>query len=112
MKYYLGVDIGTTSTKAIVFDHKGREVKKASREYPTLSPKAGFKEQNPEVIFQSVIDAINNAASDLLGETDFISFSTAMHSIIAVDKEGAPLTNSIIWSDSRSEGYVEEYKIS
>ncbi|MGM9974761.1 MAG: gluconokinase [Clostridiaceae bacterium] len=112
MKYYLGVDIGTTSTKAIVFDDKGREVRKASREYPTLSPQAGFKEQDPEFIFQAVIDSINNAASKLQGEIAFISFSAAMHSIIAVDKEGAPLTNSIIWSDSRSESYAREYKIS
>jgi len=54
-KYFIGVDIGTTSTKAVVFTPSGTIKGIGNREYSILVPKACWAEQDPEVIFAAVI---------------------------------------------------------
>ena len=113
MDYIIGLDIGTSSTKAIAFDLKGHVVSKCNIGYPILNPKPTWSEQDPEEIFQAVITSIRNVVNEngceknrLLG----ISFSCAMHGIIAVNKNGEKLTDCIIWADTRSKEYAEKIK--
>ncbi|SFD48071.1 gluconokinase [Clostridium uliginosum] len=113
MNYLIGVDIGTTSTKSIAFDMDGNVLTKCNVEYPLYNPYPSWSEQNPEEIFRAVLDSIKDVVKEndinknkLLG----ISFSSAMHSVIAMDKGGNPLTNCIIWADTRSNKYAEELK--
>ncbi len=113
MKYLIGVDIGTTSTKSIAFDMEGNVLTKCNIEYPLYNPHPSWSEQNPEEIFRAVLNGIKHAVQEndiknnkLLG----ISFSSAMHSVIAIDKAGNPLTNCIIWADTRSNKYSDELK--
>jgi gluconokinase len=111
--YYIGVDLGTTSTKAIVFDKNGKMVSKSSVEYPINSLKPSFREQSPEEIFHAVIKTIGESvkkAGISQEEIRFVSFSVMMHSLIAVDEEGNPITNCIIWADNRSIDYADKYK--
>jgi gluconokinase len=111
--YYIGIDIGTTSTKSIVFDKEGRIISKAVREYPIYSIKPGYREQNPKEILQAVIETLGESIKKSqinVSDLKFISFSSMMHSIIAVDKNCEPLTQCIIWNDNRSVSYVEEFK--
>ncbi|MDF2510330.1 MAG: gntK [Herbinix sp.] len=112
-QYYLGIDIGTTSTKSIVFAKDGKIVSKSTKEYPIYSPRKDFKEQEPEEMLAAVIltlkDSMERANIDP-ENIAFISFSSMMHSIIAVDENGDPLTRCIIWNDNRSAPYAEEYK--
>lgn len=110
----LGVDIGTTSTKAVLFDLKGNAFQQSSVEYPLNVPEPGAAEQDPKEILEAVKESIRTVMKR--SEIDknalkFISFSAAMHSVIAVDKEGNPLTPSITWADQRSEPYAEKIKI-
>ncbi|MBP3039609.1 gluconokinase [Bacillaceae bacterium Marseille-Q3522] len=103
--YYIGVDIGTTSTKAVLYGEKGSVVAMHHAGYPLLSPAPAIAEQNPEEIFQAVIEAMK--VSIQKGNIDpsklrLISFSSAMHSFIAVDESGKPLTRCITWADSRA----------
>ena len=113
MEYIIGVDIGTTSTKSISFDLKGNVLSKCNIGYGLNNPNPSWSEQDPEEIFRAVIDSIKNIFSEndlngnkLLG----VSFSSAMHSVIAVNKRGIPLTDCIIWADTRSSEYAEELK--
>lgn len=113
MEYVIGVDIGTTSTKAIAFDLKGNIISKKNIEYPVLNPKPSWSEQDPDEIFNAVLNAIKNVVfenflrhNELLG----ISFSSAMHSVIAVDSNGEKMTNCIIWADTRSSEYAAKIK--
>jgi len=104
MQVIIGVDIGTTSTRAIVFDLSGKVVQACYKEYPLLTPQATYSEQEPEVIFAAVLSTLKGALAnvnqkELLG----ISFSSAMHSLLLVDATGNPLTNAIIWADNRSQ---------
>lgn len=110
MEYIIGVDIGTTSTKSIAFDLMGNVLIRKNIGYPVYNPQATWSEQNPEEIFKAVVDSIravveeNNILNNrLLG----IGFSSAMHSLIAVDNEGNNITNCIIWADTRSKEYAE-----
>lgn len=111
--YFIGVDIGTTSTKAIVCSASGDVEGSGNQAYTILSPRPTWAEQDPKVIFTAVISAVRAAvdqANVTKQEIAAVSFSAAMHSLIAVDAEGALLTNSIIWADNRSISQTERLK--
>ncbi|MED4071505.1 gluconokinase [Priestia endophytica] len=110
-KYVLGVDIGTTSTKAVLFSPAGKVIEKHGVEYPLFSPTPATAEQDPEVIFAAVIESIKEAvAKSNVNAEDIVcvSFSSAMHSIVAVDKKGEPLTKCITWADNRSAHWAQK----
>ncbi|MCP3031707.1 gluconokinase [Halobacillus sp. A1] len=111
--YYLGVDIGTTSTKSVLFNKKGELITKHTINYPLHTPNQLVAEQNPEEIFEAVLGTIREALrkSHIQPEDlQFVSFSSAMHSLIAVDEHGELLTNSITWADTRSSIYAKDIK--
>ena len=95
--------MGTSSTKGLAVLPDGSVLAQAQKAYPTRYPKPGYAEQDPDEVFQAVIEIIYQTiqaagADGLLG----ISFSCAMHSLLAVDRECRPLTPIIIWADIRS----------
>lgn len=105
LNYMIGVDIGTTSTKAVLFTENGKIIAKSNVEYPLLTPAPSQAEQDPEEIFEAVISTIKGVMADSGIEPKqvlFVSFSSAMHSVIAVDKNGNPLTRCMTWADNRS----------
>ncbi len=112
-EHILGIDIGTTSTKVVLFTASGQVVGQHSIEYPLLSPQPEIQEQDPEEIYRAVVGSVQGvikrypeAAKSVIG----MSFSAAMHSLIAVDSQGQPLTNSITWADRRSAAWVDKIK--
>lgn len=111
--YIMGVDIGTTSTKAVLFTKAGEVVSQQSAGYPLNSPTPSIAEQNPDEIFEAVKMVIKQTMSEGMIDPKklaFISFSSAMHSVIAVNEAGTPLTESMTWADNRSEPYAEKIK--
>jgi gluconokinase len=108
----LSVDIGTSATKAVLFDTGLRQVAIARKAYPTHAPHRGWSEQAPEVVLDAVVSAVREMTSSL-GERNqllAVSFSSQLSSIIAVDTDGKALTNSLTWSDTRSAGIAESIK--
>ncbi|MGA2549784.1 MAG: gluconokinase [Burkholderiaceae bacterium] len=108
--FALGVDIGTTSTKAVLFSLDGRVVSHHAVEYPLYRPTTGAAEQDPIQIFDAVIESIRNClkGSPTGGrELACVSFSAAMHSVIAIDAHSRPLTRSITWADNRAAAWAE-----
>ena len=112
-QYILGVDIGTTSTKAVLFSTDGEMVDQHSMGYPLLSPQPEIQEQDPEEIYRAVVGSVQGLidrypqqAKSLVG----MSFSSAMHSLIAVDSKGKALTHSITWADRRSAAWVDNIR--
>jgi gluconokinase len=103
--YFIGVDIGTTSTKAIVFSETGEMKGIGNRGYPITVPQKGWAEQDPEEIFSEMILAMRTAIKQAevpKAAIAAIGFSGAMHSLIALDAAEQPLTPAIIWADNRS----------
>jgi gluconokinase len=111
-KYFIGVDIGTTSTKAVVFTPSGVIKGIANQEYSILVPKPTWAEQDPEVIFAAVLSATRDAIEQagVVKQIAGIGFSAAMHSLLVMDANGYRLTNSIIWADNRSVIQTEQLK--
>jgi gluconokinase len=106
-KTIIGVDIGTTSTKSVIFGKDGIQLGSFAVEYPLLQEQPGWAEQEPEVIFEALLRSVKGALERSgLGAADIaaVGMSSAMHSLIAVDAGGRPLTKSITWADGRSEG--------
>lgn len=113
MKYILGIDIGTTNTKAVAFDLQGRPVAQANSTYPFIAEKKGYHELDPRVLFVAVTEVMKavleiTSSEELAG----VCFSSAMHGLIAVDEKGRPLTNMITWADLRSSEYALRIKYS
>jgi len=107
----IGIDIGTTSTKTVVFTEKGKVVASHAVDYPIIQPNVGWAEQDPDVICAAVYKTVSVAIEKgnvLPEDISSIGISTAMHALIAVDENGAPLTRSIIWADNRSTKQAEK----
>jgi gluconokinase len=106
--FYIGIDIGTTATKTICFDIQGNVIREVSNAYPMYHPKPDWSVQNPQEILQTVINCIAEITKGI--QPEFISFSSAMQSIIAIDKNGKPLTDAILWADNRGNTIAEKLK--
>ena len=109
-QYYIGVDIGTTSTKAVLYGDRAEVLSSHHLTYPLHSPHPTIAEQDPDEIFHAVFHTIHQVIK--MGNIDpkkvaFVSFSAAMHSLIAVDGHGRPLTRSITWADTRAKAWAE-----
>jgi len=112
-QYFIGIDVGTTSTKAIVFSLSGAIKGMGNRGYSILVPKPAWAEQDPEVIFTAVVAAVRDAVdAAAISKQDIAAagFSTAMHSLMVMDAKNYPLTNSIIWADNRSVAQTKQLK--
>jgi len=112
-KYVIGVDIGTTSTKSVLFDRAAKAIDYQTIGYPLDRPSQNAAVQDSDRIFRAVIDTVkqliakNNLDS---GEIICLSFSAAMHSLIMVDRSGQPLTPSLTWADNRSSAWADRLK--
>ncbi|MGM7724508.1 gluconokinase [Metabacillus sp. Hm71] len=112
-EYVIGLDLGTTSVKAVVFQLNGKVISEADIPITTYYPKRGWVEQNPAEIEQKAVQAVRDAleqANIQKSEALAIGFSSAMHSLICVDENGEPLSQALIWSDGRSSEQAEKLK--
>ncbi len=112
-KYVIGVDVGTTSTKSVLYSDRGELIEQHAVGYPLNAPTPGAAVQDPDEIFQAVLTTVKQVvAQSEINPCDLLclSFSTAMHSLILVDKEGMPLTPSLTWADNRSANWADKLK--
>lgn len=111
LTYLLAIDIGTTSTKGLAVTPTGEVIASHQVFYPTQYPQPSQVEQSPEIIFQAVLEAIREVFKKSINHhLAGICFSAAMHSILAVDENGNPITPLIIWADTRSSAQSKKIK--
>ena len=109
----LGVDIGTTSAKAVAFDVDGRELSRGEAGYALLEPEPGQAVQDPDAVIDGTLGAIRAAASaarDKGARIEALSFSGAMHSLVGLDGDGRALTPLITWGDMRATEQAERLR--
>jgi gluconokinase len=109
----LGVDIGTTSAKAVAFDADGRELGRGETGYPLLEPEHGQAVQDPAVVVEGTLAAIRAAAAGARHQGARIaalSFSGAMHSLVGLDAQGDALTPLVTWGDMRATDQAERLR--
>jgi len=102
MKYFIGIDIGTGSCKAVAVNISGEPLHATHVSYPTYAPELTYSEQAPELIWQAFIKCVLRLVDHLKAAPAGVALSSAMHSVIPVDDKGNPLMNMITWADNRS----------
>jgi len=102
MEYVLGIDIGTGSVKAVAVDLAGNSFADCQLHYSFSSPKPGYHEQDPEQIWTAFGASIKDIIEKTGAQPLAVSLSSAMHSLIAVDKNGKSLAPLMTWADNRS----------
>jgi gluconokinase len=108
----LAVDIGTSATKAVLFDGRGRILSIARRGYPMPTPRPDWAEQDPEVVYPAVLEAIREAyASRPPGlRVDGVGFSAQWYSTMPVSSDDRALCPYLTWSDRRSAAIAERFR--
>ncbi|MCX2947130.1 glycerol kinase GlpK [Lentzea sp. NEAU-D7] len=111
-QYVLAVDQGTTSTRAIIFDHSGSIVAVGQKEHEQIFPRAGWVEHNPVEISENTRFVIGQALStaDLnTGDLAAVGITNQRETAVVWDKNtGEPVYNAIVWQDTRTQAIVEE----
>lgn len=111
MKYVIGIDLGTSGTKTVLFDEKGKVIASSTVEYPMYQPQNGWAEQNPEDWWnaavkttKSVITESGISNDDIVG----VGISGQMHGLVMLDANNNVIRNSIIWCDQRTAAECED----
>ncbi|TFH27837.1 MAG: glycerol kinase GlpK [Bacteroidia bacterium] len=113
-KYILSLDQGTTSSRAIVFDHSGKMTGVAQKEFRQIFPEPGWVEHDPMDIWNSqhhvMHDALRKAGIGA-GDLAAIGITNQRETAVLWDRlTGKPLCNAIVWQDRRTSGYCDELK--
>ncbi|PPS45931.1 xylulokinase [Chroococcidiopsis sp. TS-821] len=104
----LGIDLGTSSVKALLLDTNGTVVREATCAYAVQAPQPGWAETDPEQWWNAVAIAVKNAVKNPQ-DVQAIALSGQMHGVVLTDSEGTPLRPAILWADTRSSEMLREY---
>lgn len=103
--YYLGIDIGTSGTKALVMDDKAKVLATANGEHGISAPRPGWSEQDPADWWNATVKAVRGALAKAKVDGQKIAgigLSGQMHGLVITDDAGKPLRPSLIWNDQRT----------
>lgn len=104
----LGIDIGTTGCKAVVFSMQGEQLAKSYRDYEIISEKEGYAELNSVEVWDKVQEAIGEVAMQMTyNPIEALSVSSLGEAMVPVSKDGKIMGNSILGSDQRGAEFTE-----
>ena len=103
---YLGIDLGTSSVKVLVWA-KGRVVASASRPYKVTSPQKGWAETQPQLWQAAIYGAVKELG---LSSVKAIGLSGQMHGVVLCDEAARPLRPAVLWADTRSSPQITHYQ--
>ncbi len=106
--YYIGIDLGTSSTKGLLVDTKGNILKEKSVSYPVLYPHEGWSEQAPEEWLKACEEILKGLSEGIEDEIGGISFGGQMHGLVLLDENDNVIRPAILWNDGRT-GEETEY---
>jgi xylulokinase len=110
MSSLLGLDLGTSSVKALLVDSSGKTLGSGSAEYPIQQPRPNHAEQDPEAWWRAVVSAVRQALSGG-GSREAVAavgISGQMHGTVLIDRQLRLLAHAVIWPDQRSARQVAE----
>ena len=111
MTYYIGVDIGTSGTKTVLFDKTGNVIASALQEYPLYQPQNGYAEQRPEDWLEATVSTIAQVmakSSVEAAQVKGVGLSGQMHGLVMLDEQDIVIRPAIIWCDQRTAKECEE----
>ena len=111
-KYVMAIDQGTTSSRAIIFDHRGTIVSTGQLEHEQIFPRAGWVEHDPMEIWRNVRKVVADAeASAEINARDLaaVGITNQRETTVVWDRTtGEPVYNAIVWQDTRTQKIAEE----
>jgi glycerol kinase len=112
--YILALDQGTTSSRAILFDHAGKIVQVAQKEFQQYYPQPGWVEHDPEEIWSSqygVLAEVMAKAGVTTKDIGAIGITNQRETVVVWERaSGRPIHPAIVWQDRRTAGYCDELK--
>ena len=112
-KFIVAIDQGTTSSRAILFNTKGKSLFKSQLEFKQYFPKNGWVEHNPEEIWnktRKVLADVIKKSKKLKGDILAIGITNQRETTILWDKiSGKPVYNAIVWQDRRTEDFCKKF---
>jgi len=105
MPVFLGIDIGTSGTKTLAIDEKGKILASAMEEYPLSNPKPGWSEQAPGDWWTASVNSVKKvmkAAKLKAADVGGIGLSGQMHGSVFLDKSGNVIRPALLWNDQRT----------
>ena len=111
MVLFLGIDVSTTSAKALLIDAEGRVVSSASSDLPISTPKPLWSEQDPHDWWQGTAQSIRKALAQagVAGDAvQAVGLTGQMHGLVLLDKSGQVLRPAILWNDQRTASQCEQ----
>jgi glycerol kinase len=114
MPFILALDQGTTSSRAILFDHAGAIRASAQKEFPQIFPQAGWVEHDPLEIWSSQLEVARAAlarAGLRAADVAAIGIANQRETTVVWDRRtGEPIHNAIVWQDRRTAGFCDDLK--
>ena len=111
-KFAAALDQGTTSSRAMVFNHEGRVVSVAQKEHEQIYPKPGWVEHDPKEIWarsQEVLDEALEAAGGNKDDVAALGITNQRETTVVWDRNtGEPIHNALVWQDTRTDKIVDE----
>lgn len=111
-QYAAALDQGTTSTRAMIFDHSGKVVSLAQKEHEQIFPKPGWVEHDPMEVWarsQEVLDEALSSANATADDIAGLGITNQRETTVVWDKNtGEPVMNAIVWQDTRTDRLVDE----
>ncbi len=98
----LGLDIGTSGAKGMLIDSGGKLVRQAGAEYPLLTPRPGWTEQDSEAWWQASVTILQTLGADAPGDIVGLGLTGQMHGAVFLDGDGAVIRPAILWNDQRT----------
>jgi len=111
MRYLIGIDVGTSATKTVLFDEEGTVIASSSKEYPLYQEHNGWADQKPEDWRDAVLETVKSVVAESKVSADDvkgIGISGQMHGLVMLDEKGEVIRPSIIWCDQRTGAEVED----
>lgn len=111
MEYLIGIDLGTSGTKTVLFDRDGNAIASATVEYPLYQEHNGWAEQEPADWWNATVQTLNSVlAESKIDPTSIkgVGISGQMHGLVMLDSQGEVLRRSIIWCDQRTAAECDE----
>ncbi len=110
--YVMAIDQGTTSTRAIIFDHSGRSIASGQKEHEQIFPRAGWVEHDPKEVWANTREVVGQALSAAninRHQLAAVGITNQRETTVVWDRTtGEPVYNAIVWQDTRTAKIVEE----
>lgn len=111
MHYLLGIDLGTSGLKTVLFDENGTRIVSKTKEYPLYQPENGWAEQKPEDWWDACIQTVQSVlATSQINPASIsgIGISGQMHGLVMLDENNNVLCDAILWCDGRTSVECQE----